>query len=31
MLIAQAKYEKMIFLTHDEKLKYYHEPFVIVI
>ena len=31
MLIAQAKYENMIFLTHDEKLQYYHEPCVIVI
>ena len=29
LLIAQAKCENMLFLTHDGRLKYYNEPFII--
>ena len=29
ILIAQAKFENMIFLTHDGLLKYYNEPCVV--
>ena len=31
MLIAQAKSEDMLFLTHDMLLPYYHEPCVILV
>lgn len=30
MLVAQAKTEKMPFLTHDSKMKYYDEPCIII-
>ena len=29
ILIAQAKAEEMVFLTHDSLIPYYNEPFII--
>lgn len=29
IMIAQAKAENMMFLTHDSLIPYYHEPFII--
>jgi len=31
MLIAQAKYENMFFLTHDALLPYYNEPCILYV
>lgn len=29
IMIAQAKSENLLFLTHDSLIKYYNEPFII--